>query len=94
MSQIQGLRILAAVAAAFVWGVACGWAHAPFWLVVAGGLAAAAFGFWLERAALVDAETRRRPDFPLIAAAGYGFFAIIGIGLVSLSYLLGEWLNR
>jgi hypothetical protein len=87
------LRVLAAIGAAVVWGGASGWLGAPFWIVVLGGLAAAALCFWLERDVLLTAETRARRDFPLILAAASAFLAVVGVGLVSLSYLAGEWLH-
>lgn len=90
----HALRILGAIGAALACGVACGWFAAPFWIVAAGGLGAAAFGFWLERAVLLSDETTRRRDFPLILAAGCAFLAVVGVGLVSLGYLAGEWLHR
>ena len=42
---------------------------------------------------LLTAETRARRDFPLILAAASAFLAVVGVGLVSLSYLAGEWLH-
>ena len=89
----HGLRTLSAIGLAFVWGSASGWFGAPFWIVVLGGLTAAALGFWLERDVLLTAETRERRDFLLILAAGCAFLAVVGVGLVSLSYLAGEWLH-
>jgi len=87
------LRVLATIGGAFGWGSASGWLGAQFWVVVLGGLAAASVGFWLERDVLLSAETRARRDFALILAAGYAFLAVVGVGLVSLSYLAGEWLH-
>ena len=91
LTGLKGLRILYALAAALVWGAACGVLRAPYWLVAVGGLGAATLGFWLLREVLAGPETRRRGDFYLILAAGYGFFAIVGVGLVSLICLLSEW---
>jgi hypothetical protein len=76
--------------AAIGWGVACGGLRTPFLAVAAGGLAAAALAFWLERTALVGPETRRRDDFYLILAAGCGFFAIVGVGLASVGFIVGN----
>jgi hypothetical protein len=87
----HGLRILASLATAIAWGVACGTYRAPFWAVLIGGLGAAALGFWLERDVLAGPDTAARKDFPLILAAGYGFFAIVGVGLVSVGYLIAVW---
>ena len=90
----HALRILGAVGTAIVWGLASGWFADPFWIVAFGGVLAATLGFWLERDVLLSADTRSRRDFPLIVAAGYAFLAVVGVGLVSLSYLGGEWLHR
>jgi hypothetical protein len=87
------LRVLAAIGVAVVWGSASGWLGAQFWVVALGGLAAATLGFWFERDALLTEETRARRDFPLILAAGYAFLVVVGVGVVSLSYLAGEWLH-
>ena len=89
----HALRILGAIGAAFVWGFLSGWLRDPFWIVVVGGLLAAALAFWLERGVLLTVETKARRDFPLILAAGYAFLAVVGVGLVSLSYLAGEGLH-
>jgi hypothetical protein len=91
LTRIKGLGVLCAIAAAIAWGVACGVFRAPYPLVVIGGLATAALGFWLERGVLASPETRQRKDFQLILAAGYGFFAFVGIGLVALANLLSIW---
>ena len=87
----KGLQVLYAIAAAVAWGAACGVLRAPYWAVAAGGLAAATLGFWLSRAVLLGPDTARRKDFPLIAAAGFGFFAVLGVGLTSLACLLSGW---
>jgi len=84
--------MLYALAAAVVWGALCALFHAPFWPVAAGGLAAAGLAVWLEWDALGGRATPRRPNFPLLLAAAYVFLAIIGVGVVSLGYFLGEWL--
>ena len=89
--SFKGGGVLTAIAAAAVWGVACGTLRAPYAAVVMGGLAVAALGFWLDRAWLVSPETAQRKDFHLILACGYGFFAVVGVGLVSLAALLSRW---
>ena len=86
--------MLYALAAAVTWGVICGLFHAPFWVVVIGGLSAAVLAVWLEWEALGGRGADRPPNFHLLLAAGYGFLAIIGVGLVSVGYFLGEWLLR
>jgi hypothetical protein len=83
--------VLTSLAAAIAWGLICGMFRAPFALVAVGGLAAAALGFWLERATLVTPETARRKDFYLILVAGFGFFAVLGVGIVSLGSLFARW---
>lgn len=83
--------MLAALAAAICWGIACGILRTPYGAVAAGGIGLAALGFWLERATLVNAETMARKDFLLILGAGLGFFAIVGVGIVSLSALIATW---
>jgi hypothetical protein len=88
---VKHLQLLGAIAAAMAWGAACGMLRAPYPAVVAGGLLAAALGFWLERTSLITPETRARKDFQLILLAGYGFFAVIGAGLASLGSLLAHW---
>ena len=90
-SRIKGIGALGAIATAIVWGALCGVFRAPYPLVVIGGLATAAMAFWLERAVLAGPETRERKDFALILAAGYGFLAFVGVGLVALSCLLSIW---
>jgi hypothetical protein len=62
-----------------------------FGAVAVGGTGLAALGFWLERATLVSPDTIARRDFYLILVAGLGFFAIIGVGLASLSALVATW---
>lgn len=89
----HAVRILLTIAAAGAWGLACHWLGAPFAIVLLGGLAAAGLGFWLERDVLAGPETRGRKDFALIAAAGYGFLAIVGVGLVSLADLAAGWMR-
>jgi hypothetical protein len=46
----------------------------------------------LEWDALASPDARRRANFHLLLAAAYVFLAIIGVGVVSLGYFLGEWL--
>ena len=88
----HGLRVLAAIGLAIAWGLASGALRAPFFVVIVGGLAAAALAFWLERDVLADPATAARKDFRLIAAAGFGFLAVIGVGVTSLGYLAAIWL--
>ena len=83
--------MLYALAAAVLWGVLCGLVHAPFWPVAFGGLAAAGLAVWLEWEALGGRAAVRRPNFYPLLAAAYVFLAIIGVGVVSLGYFLGEW---
>jgi hypothetical protein len=83
--------MLYAVAAAVLWGVLCSLVHAQFWAVAIGGLGAAALAIWLEWDALGGRQANRRPNFYLLLAAAYIFLAIIGVGMVSLGYFLGEW---
>ena len=83
--------MLYALAAAVLWGVFCSLFHAPFWAVVVGGLGAAGLAIWLEWEALGGRAANRRPNFHLLLAAAYLFLAIIGVGMVSLGYFLGEW---
>jgi hypothetical protein len=84
--------MLYALAAAVVWGALCGLFHAPFPVVFVGGLGAAGLAVWLEWDALGGRDANRRPNFHLLLAASYVFLAIIGVGIVSLGYFLGEWL--
>ena len=91
LPRIEGLGIFLALAAAITWGLACGVLRAPYWAVALGGISLAALGFWLERKALVSPETVLRKDFFLILAAGFGFFAVVGVGMVSLSALIATW---
>ena len=92
LAFLRHLGLIAApVALAIAWGAVCGMVRAPFPAVILGGLAAAALGFWLERGALITPETRARKDFQLILAAGYGFFAVVGVGLTGLGALLAHW---
>ena len=84
--------MLLALSAAVLWGALCGLSHAPFWIVVIGGLAAAGLAIWLEWRALNGGGPNRRPNFFLLLAAAYVFLAMMGVGIVSLGYFLGEWL--
>jgi hypothetical protein len=65
--------------------------RAPYAAAALGGIGLAGLGFWLERRTLVSPETIQRKDFPLILAAGFGFFIVIGVGMVSLSALIATW---
>lgn len=91
LNRRKGVGVLVALAAAIAWGIACGILRTPYWAVAVGGLGMAAVGFWLERATLVNSETKAREDFYLILIAGFCFFVIVGVGLVSLSALIATW---
>ncbi|HXQ14801.1 MAG TPA: hypothetical protein VN814_09285 [Caulobacteraceae bacterium] len=84
--------MLYALAVALLWGALCGLVHAPFWAVVMGGVAAAALAIRLEWDALGGRSSNRRPNFWLLLAAAYVFLGMMGVGVVSLGYYLGEWL--
>jgi hypothetical protein len=84
--------MLYALAAAVGWGAVCGLLHAPFWAVVMGGVAAAGLAVRLEWDALGGRSPNRRPNFWLLLAAAYVFLGMMGVGVVSLGYFLGEWL--
>lgn len=86
-----GIGVLLALLMAIGWGCACGILRLNYAVVVAGGIGLAALGFWLERATLASADTMARKDFYLILVAGFGFFAVIGVGMVSLSALVATW---
>ena len=87
--------MLYAAAAAVICGVACGALATPFWPIGAAGLAAAALAIRLEWDALGGAASPRRANFALLLAAAFVFLAIIGVGLASVGYLLGEaWFWR
>lgn len=90
-THIKGMGIILALVMALFWGLACGVLRTPYWAVALGGLSMAALGFWLERAVLLSPETAARKDFLLILVAGYGFFAVVGVGVVSLSALIATW---
>jgi hypothetical protein len=87
----KGLGVLVAIVAAASWGIACAVFRTPYWMVALGGIAMAALGFWLERATLVSSDTKARKDFYLILIAGFCFFVVVGVGLVSLSALIATW---
>jgi len=91
LTRRKGIGTLVALVAAIGWGIVCGVLRAPYGAVAVGGIGLAAIGFWLERATLFGPETVARKDFHLIAVAGFGFFAVIGIGVVSLSALIATW---
>ena len=82
--------MLYALAAAVIWGAVCGLMHAPFWAVVMGGIAVAGLAIRLEWNAL--GTQSQRPNFWLLLAAAYVFLGMMGVGIVSLGYYLGEWL--
>ena len=86
-----GVGVLLALVLAIAWGCVCGSMRMSYGAVVAGGIALAALGFWLERATLASSDTMARKDFYLILVAGFGFFAVIGVGIVSLSALIATW---
>jgi hypothetical protein len=48
--------------------------------------------FWLERAVLVGPETQSRNDFYLILAAACAFFAVVGVGVASVGFIVGNGL--
>jgi hypothetical protein len=87
----KGAGVLIAIVVAASAGAACGMLRAPYPAVVVSGLAVAALGFWLDRAVLVSPETAQRKDFRLLLACACGFFAVVGVGLVSLFSLLAHW---
>jgi hypothetical protein len=87
----KGAGVLIAIVAAAACGALCGMLRTPYAAVVVSGLAVAALGFWLDRAALISPETAQRKDFRLLLACAYGFFAVVGVGLVSLFSLLAHW---
>lgn len=89
--QSKGAGVLLALVTAVGWGIACGVLRTPFGAVAVGGMGLSVLGFWLERATLVSPETMARKDFYLILIAGLGFFAVVGIGIVSLSALIATW---
>ena len=91
LTRSKGIGTLVALATAVGWGIACGVLRTPYGAVAVGGIGLAAFGFWLERATLFSPETVARKDFHLIAGAGFGFFAVVGVGVVSLSALIATW---
>jgi hypothetical protein len=84
--------MLYALAAAVAWGVLSGLWRAPFWVVSVGGLAAAGVAVRLEWDALGGRAPHRRPNFWLLIVASFVFLAMMGVGIVSLGYFLGEWL--
>ena len=93
MAQRRGAGVLLALVAAIGWGIACGVLRMSYWAVAAGGIVLAALGFWLERATLMSPETMARKDFHLILVAGLGFFAVVAVGIVSLSALIATWFS-
>ena len=92
LPKIKGLGVVISLAAAIGWGVACGGLRTPFLAVTGGGLVAAALAFWLERAVLVGPETQSRNDFYLILAAACAFFAVVGVGVASVGFIVGNGL--
>lgn len=91
LTELPGFRMLYAFGGALAFGVVCGLLHAPYWVVVIGGLVAAAAAFWLEREAMAGPAMRQRPNFPLLISAAFIFVAMVGVGIVSLGYFLDEW---
>jgi phosphotransferase system glucose/maltose/N-acetylglucosamine-specific IIC component len=91
--QAPGVRLLIALAAALVWGVACAFPSAPFWPIAVGGLAAAALAMWLEWEALTRPVPGRKADIRLLLVLAYVFLAVIGIGVASVGYFVGEWMR-
>ena len=91
MTRNKGLGVLAALVGVIAWGIACGVLRTPYWPVVLGGITLSALGFWWERATLLSPETISRKDFQLIFGAGLGFFAVVGVGVASLSALIATW---
>jgi len=85
--------MLIATAAAVAWGALCGALLAPFWPVALGGLGAAALAVWLEWDALGGRAEPRRPNFALLLGAAFVFLAILGVGLASVGYFLGEMVH-
>jgi hypothetical protein len=91
LKKFTGLGAIYALLTAAAWGIVSGMIHAHFWFVLVGGVTTAAMGLWLERDALKPVNASRTTYYLQIAAA-YVFLAIIGVGLVSLAYFLGEWI--
>ena len=91
LTRSKGVGVLVALAAAIGWGIACAVLRTTYWVVAAGGVTLAALAFWLERATLLGPETTARRDFRLILVAGFGFFVVVAVGLVSLSALVATW---
>ena len=87
----SGVGVLLALLAAVAWGMLCGILRTSYGPVALGGAGLAALGFWLERATLISPNTVARKDFYLILVAGFGFFVVVGVGLVSLSALIATW---
>jgi hypothetical protein len=91
LSQLPGVRIFYALGGALAFGVVCGLLHAPSWVVLIGGLAAAVAAFRLEWDAMGGPEVRQRPNFALVISAAFVFVAMVGVGVVALGYFLDEW---
>ena len=89
--QNKGMGALVALVTAIGWGIVCGVLRTSYGAVAVGGIGLAALGFWLERATLFGLETMARKDLYLIAFAGFGFFAVVGVGVVSFSALIATW---
>jgi hypothetical protein len=86
----MGVKLPRFPASGILYGLAAGFV----WVVV-GGLAAAALGLWLERAALAQsARGGRRANLALLVAAAYAFLTLVAVGMVSVGYFAGEWLRR
>ena len=91
LTRRKGIGVILALVAAIFWGIACGILQTSYAAVAVGGIGIAALGFWLERATLFSPETVARKDFYLLAVAGFGFFVVVGVGVVSLSALIATW---
>lgn len=91
LGRSKGIGVLVALVTAIGWGIVCGTLRTSYSAVAVGGIGLAALGFWLERATLFGPDTVTRKDLYLIGVAGFGFFVVVGIGIVSLSALIATW---
>jgi hypothetical protein len=74
---------------AIAWGLVCGALRAPAWMVMPGGLGAAALGVRLEWTALTQPVARRTINQRVLIAAAFGFLALVGVGIASLGCIVG-----